>query len=51
MPRYALVVFPFFILFAQITKEHHIDTMLTIFLSLLQGCLMVFWCNAFNLVI
>ena len=51
MPRYALVVFPFFILFAEITKENYIDTMFTIYLSLLQGCLMVFWCNAFYLVI
>ena len=51
MPRYALVVFPFFILFAQLTKERPIDDMFTICLALLQGCLMVFWCNGFTLII
>jgi Gpi18-like mannosyltransferase len=51
MPRYALVVFPFYILFAQLTKERARDDVLTIFLALLQGCLMVFWSNGFALVI
>lgn len=51
MPRYALVVFPFFILFAQLTEERPIDDMFTIFLALLQGCLMVFWSNGFSLIV
>jgi hypothetical protein len=51
MPRYALVVFPFFILFAQLTKERPINDVLTIILALLQGCLMIFWSNGFTLII
>lgn len=51
MPRYTLVVFPFFIIFAQLTKEHPTDDMLASFLALLQGCLMVFWSNGFALII
>jgi len=51
MPRYALVVFPFYILFAQMTKERYIDDIFTILLALLQGCLMVFWSNGFTLII
>lgn len=51
MPRYTLVVFPFFIIFAQLAREHPTDDMLTSFLALLQGCLMVFWSNGFTLII
>lgn len=49
--RYALVIFPFFILFAKLGKNDYIDKSLTLFLALLQGCLMVFWSNGFSLII
>jgi hypothetical protein len=43
MPRYTVVLFPVFILFAQLGKDRKVDAALTIFLSVLQGCLMIFW--------
>lgn len=51
MPRLALVAFPLFIIFAKLTKDDKIDDALTIFLALLQGCLMVLWSNGFTLII
>lgn len=51
IPRLALVVFPLFILFAQLTNDHDLDDMLIIFLALIQGCLMVFWSNGFPLTV
>ncbi|MCX6678214.1 MAG: hypothetical protein NTU95_09780 [Methanothrix sp.] len=51
MPRFALVIFPLFILLAQMTKESNTDQVLVIFLALLQGCLMVFWSNGFPVII
>lgn len=49
--RYSLVVFPFFILFSELSKNKIIDDILTICLALLQGFLMVFWVTGFNLII
>jgi hypothetical protein len=51
MPRYLLVVFPLFILFARLGKDDRVDQALTIMLALLQGFLMVFWTTGFTLVI
>jgi Gpi18-like mannosyltransferase len=51
MPRFALVGFPLFILFAKLTEEKDIDEILIISLALLQGCLMVFWSNGTNLIV
>ena len=43
MPRYTVVLFPVFILFALLGKDKKVDTAFTIFFSVLQGCLMIFW--------
>jgi len=51
MPRFALVIFPIFIVLAELTKQRDADEVLTIILALFQGCLMVFWSNGFSLVI
>lgn len=51
MPRYELTIFPLFILLAKLSKNDWIDQMMTLFLALLQGFLMVFWSNGFRLII
>jgi len=51
MPRYILVIFPFYILFADISKKHLSEDLVTLFFALMQGFLMVFWTNSFYLVI
>lgn len=51
MPRYILVIFPIYILFADITKNRISEDLVTLSFALLQGFLMVFWTNGFNLVI
>ncbi|MPN45467.1 hypothetical protein SDC9_193034 [bioreactor metagenome] len=51
MPRYILVIFPLYILFADISKKHLSEDLVTLFFALIQGFLMVFWTNGFNLVI
>jgi hypothetical protein len=43
MPRYTVVLFPFFILFAHLGKDKKVDTAFTIIFSMLQGCFMIFW--------
>lgn len=50
MSRYVLVIFPFYILFARLSENRHLNQVITISLALLQGFLMVFWSNGFNLV-
>lgn len=51
MPRYILVIFPLYILFANISKKYLSEDLVTLFFALMQGFLMVFWTNSFNLVI
>jgi hypothetical protein len=51
MPRFVLVIFPIYILFSSITKDRISDDLVTIFFALMQGCLMVFWTNSFDLVV
>lgn len=51
MPRFILVIFPIYILFANITKNRVSEDFITLSFALLQGFLMVFWTNSFNLVI
>lgn len=51
MPRFILVIFPIYILFADITKNRVSEDLTTLSFALLQGFLMVFWTNSFNLVI
>ncbi len=51
LPRYLVVIFPLFIIFAKLAKNRSLDTAMTICLCLLQGFLMVFWANGFRLVI
>ena len=51
MARFALIIFPFYILLAKLSKNHYIDQALTIFLALFQGFLMVFWSAGFKLII
>lgn len=43
MPRFTVVLFPIFILFAQLGKDRKIDIAFTVFFSVLQGCFMIFW--------
>lgn len=51
MPRFILVMFPIYILFADITKNRVSEDFVMLSFALLQGFLMVFWTNSFNLVI
>lgn len=51
MPRYILVIFPLYILFADISKKYLSEDLVTLFFALMQGFLMVFWTNSFKLVI
>lgn len=50
MPRYILVIFPFYILFADITKNHVSEDIVTLIFCLFQGFLMVFWTTGHRLV-
>ncbi len=50
MQRYALVIFPYFIIFAKLSKDEKVDEMLTIFLAVTQGFLMVMWSHGFPLI-
>ncbi len=43
LPRYILVIFPLYILLAQISRRGYINQAITIILAILQGFLMVFW--------
>jgi hypothetical protein len=43
MPRFTVVLFPVFILFAQLGKDRKVDTAFTIIFSVLLGCFMIFW--------
>jgi hypothetical protein len=43
MPRFIMVIFPFFIIFSKLSDNHIIDQVLTIILVLTQGFLMVYW--------
>ena len=43
MPRYTVVLFPVFILFALLGKDKKMDNALTIIFAVLQGCFMIFW--------
>lgn len=51
MVRFAVPIFPFYILFAKLGEKEYIDRSLTFFLAILQGFLMVFWSAGFNLVV
>lgn len=51
MPRFILVIFPIYILFADITKNRVSEDLVLLSFALLQGFLMVFWTNSFQLVI
>lgn len=50
-PRYLLIIFPLYIIFAKITREENNDLVLTIIFTLIQGFLMAFWSLGTNLVI
>jgi len=43
IPRYMLAVFPFFILFAKLSKNRDVDLLLTTVCALLQGYLIAHW--------
>jgi hypothetical protein len=51
MPRYTVVLFPVFILFAQLGKDKKVDTAFTIIFSVLQGCFMIFWSIGATLIV
>jgi hypothetical protein len=51
MMRYASAVFPVFIACAIAGRNQSVNTFLTSLFLLLQGFLMVFWCNGFSLII
>lgn len=50
MPRYILVIFPFYILFADLTKNRVSEDIVTLIFSIFQGFLMVFWTSGYRLV-
>jgi len=50
MQRYALVIFPYYIIFAKISKDERVNEALTIFLAIIQGFLMVMWSHGFPLI-
>lgn len=50
-PRFTLVVFPVFVVLAQLGRQRQWDRGLTVGLGVLQGVLMVFWCTGFGLVV
>ena len=51
MPRQLVIIFPFYILFAILGKNHLMDQLLTISFALIQGFLMVFWANGFRFIL
>ena len=51
LPRFTLVVFPIFIIFAILGKNKNVDQVLTIALAILLGFFMVFWADGFMLII
>jgi len=51
MPRFLLVVFPIYIILAELAQNRHLDMVATIILAIFQGFLMVFWCNGFYFVV
>lgn len=51
MPRYTVVLFPMFILFAQLGRDRRVDAVITILLTALMGCFMVFWSIGDTLII
>ncbi len=51
MPRYVLLSFPIYIIFAKMAQNKNIDLCLMITMSMLQGFLMVFWTASFMLVV
>lgn len=51
MVRFVLPIFPLYIIFATLNRKRHLDQALTLFLGMLQGCLMVFWSSGFSLVV
>jgi hypothetical protein len=51
MARYVLPIFPLYIICAELGKKRYVDQGLTLFLGMLQGCLMVFWSIGFALVV
>lgn len=50
MPRYISVIFPFYILFADLTKNRVSEDIVTLIFSIFQGFLMVFWTGGYRLV-
>ncbi len=51
MPRFVLPIFPLYLALALRSRDRPWEQGLTLFLGLLQGCLMVFWSRGFNLVV
>ena len=49
MLRYILPLFPFYILLSKAAKNYYLDQIMTIFLGIAQGFLMVLWCNGFKI--
>lgn len=51
VPRYTLPIFPLFIILASVGRNQTWDEALTLFLGLIQGCLMLYWCTGQALVV
>jgi len=49
--RHILPIFVLYIIFARIKKDGYLDLFTTVSFALLQGFLMVFWCNGFSIII
>lgn len=43
MLRHVVIAFPIYLIFAKISKNKNVDQLLTIFLAILQGYLMIIW--------
>ena len=51
MLRYLIPVFPLYMIFAILGRRKDLNTVLTIVFLILQGFLMIFWNNAFDIII
>lgn len=51
MARFLIPIFPLFLIFAFLSKNKYLDELLPIVLTLLQGCVMIYWTTSSALVI
>jgi hypothetical protein len=49
--RFAVIIFPFYILCAQFSENRRLDRLLSVALGLTQAIFMVIWCNGFSVIV